>query len=400
VWKKVCRKKLANGNVDVRVFNCWWLSYNFFDIYGRTEAEREGQLNTLALSDLVVMMVEQRASDLLLTSGSPPRFRIDGVFTPLEGVDILRPADTLRYARSILTDIQMERLESSRSCDTSSYVEEVARFRANVYYQRGSVAIAVRLIPFDVPEFEELGIPEIAKDFATRPHGLVLLSGPAGSGKSTTLAAMIEHINRNRNLHIVTIEDPIEYVHTHGTSVIDQREVGSDALSFSEALRSVFRQSPDVIMVGEMRDLETISLAITLAETGHLILGTLHTQDTTHAVSRIIDVFPTTQQQQIYTQLSMALQGVIAQLLLHRADGSGRVLACEVLNVNNAIRNLIRERQLQQIYSVIQSGRSEGMFTMNDSLLRLYQEGQIDQSTAVEHSPRPKELIKNLNRNM
>jgi len=210
---------------------------------------------------------------------------------------------------------------------------------------------------------------------------------------------MIEHINSQHNLHVVTIEDPIEYMHTHRKSIIDQREIGNDARTFSEALRSVFRQSPDVIMVGEMRDLETISLAITLAETGHLILGTLHTQDTTHAISRIVDVFPTNQQQQVYTQLSMALKGVIAQLLLPKADGSGRVLACEVLNANNAVRNLIRERQLQQLYSVIQSGRSSGMFTMNDSLIEMYYAGIISKEVALQHSPRPKELMNIINRN-
>ena len=343
-------------------------------------------------------MKERNASDLLLTSGTPPQFRINGVFEPV-GTDVLTPEVTFGMARSVLSESQLERLECERSCDTSSYVEDVARFRANVYYQRGSVAIAVRLIPFSIPGFEELGVPEMAKDFAMRPHGLVLLTGPAGSGKSTTLAAMIEHINSIRNLHVVTIEDPIEYVHSHNKSVIDQREVGSDAHSFEEALRSVFRQSPDVIMVGEMRDLETIRLAITLAETGHLILGTLHTQDTTHAISRIIDVFPTSQQQQVYTQLSMALQGVMAQLLLPKEDGSGRVLACEILNVDNAIRNLIRETQIQQIYSVIQSGRSKGMVTMNDSLAELYYGGVIAKDTALERSARPGELLKIFSQN-
>jgi twitching motility protein PilT len=343
-------------------------------------------------------MRERNASDLVLSSGTPPQLRINGLFEPL-GVTPLRPEDTLQLARSLLSDAQYDELERARSCDISSYVEDVSRFRVNVFYQRGSVALALRIIPFEIPAFESLGVPDIAKDFATRPHGLVLMTGPAGSGKSTTLAAMIDHVNKTRNLHVVTIEDPIEYVHTHGRCVIDQREVHSDAHSFEEALRSVFRQSPDVIMVGEMRDLETIRLAITLAETGHLILGTLHTQDTTHAISRIIDVFPTDQQQQVYTQLSLALQGVIAQLLIPKADGSGRVMACEVLNVDNAIRNLIRETQLQQIYSVIQTGRSKGMVTMNDSLAELYFGGVIDKDDALEKSPRPAELIKIFNQN-
>jgi twitching motility protein PilT len=343
-------------------------------------------------------MKERNASDLLLSCGTAPQFRIAGFLEPV-GSDPLKPADTLAYARELLTDAQFEALERTRTCDTSSYVSDISRFRVNVFYQRGSIALALRIIPFEIPPFESLGAPQIAKDFATRPHGLVLMTGPAGSGKSTTLAAMLNHVNATRNVHIVTIEDPIEYVHTHNRSVVDQREVRSDAHSFKEALRSVFRQSPDVIMVGEMRDLETISLAITLAETGHLILGTLHTQDTTHAISRMIDVFPTDQQQQIYTQLSMALQGVIAQLLVPKADGSGRVLCCEVLNVDSAIRNLIREAQVQQIYSVIQTGRAKGMVTMNDSLAELYFGGVIEKEAALEKSPRPAELLKIFSQN-
>jgi twitching motility protein PilT len=350
-----------------------------------------GTLRIPSINDLVVQMREQNASDLILTAGTPPQFRIDGFLQPI-GTTALTPADTLALAKELLTKDQFAQLEQARTCDTSSYVSDVARFRVNVYYQRGAVALAVRLIPFEIPDFEELGIPDIAKDFALRPHGLVLLTGPAGSGKSTTLATMIDHINKTRNVHVVTIEDPIEYVHDHRRSVIDQREVRSDAHSFAEALRSVFRQSPDVIMVGELRDLETIRLAITLAETGHLILGTLHTQDTTHAISRIIDVFPTHQQQQVYTQLSMALQGVIAQLLLPKVNDSGRVLAYEVLNVDNAIRNLIREAAVQQIYSVIQTGRDKGMVTMNDTLAELYYSGVIEEDVALQKSPRPKEL--------
>ncbi len=343
-------------------------------------------------------MHERDASDLLLTCGTQPQFRINGLLEPV-GTTILKPEDTLAMAREVLTDAQMEHLEVARACDSSSYVEDVARFRINVFYQRGAVALALRIIPFEIPAFATLGVPEIAKEFATRPHGLVLLTGPAGSGKSTTLAAMIDHINHQKRQHVVTIEDPIEYVHSHGTCVIDQREIRSDAHSFAEALRSVFRQSPDVILVGEMRDLETIQLAITLAETGHLILGTLHTQDTAHAISRIIDVFPTNQQQQVYTQLSMALQGVIAQLLIPKVDGSGRVLACEVLNVNSAIRNLIREAEVQQIYSVIQTNRAAGMVTMNDSLAELYFGGVISEEDALNKSPRPTELIKIFERN-
>jgi twitching motility protein PilT len=348
------------------------------------------------LNELVSWMKSRKASDLMLTSGTPPQFRINGTLEPMGTTD-LTPEDTERLAKSLLTNEQYATLEKERACDTASYVTDVARFRANVFYQRGSVALVFRLIPFEIPPFDDLGVPAIAKEFALLPHGLVLLTGPAGSGKSTTLAAMLDHINSTRHVHIVTIEDPIEYVHAHRSSVIDQREIGSDAHSFTEALRSVFRQSPDVIMVGEMRDLETIQLALTLAETGHLILGTLHTSDSTHAVSRIVDVFPTHQQQQVYTQLSMALQGVLAQVLVRKADGSGRVLACEVLNCDSAIRNLIRESQVQQIYSVIQTGRSKGMLTMNDSLAELYFGGIIDKDVALEISPRPAELIKIFN---
>ncbi len=339
---------------------------------------------------LVGMMRERGASDLILTVGTASQFRVNGELCP-EG-DPVVPGDTLALAKNLLNGEQLQRLLTARSFDMSGFVPDVARFRANLYYQRGTLALAIRLIPFQIPSFEELGVPPIAKEFATRPHGLVLITGPAGSGKSTTLAAMIDHINHTQRKHVVCIEDPIEYVHQHRMSVVDQREVGADAHSFAEALRSVFRQSPDVIMVGELRDLETIQLALTLAETGHLILGTLHTQDTTHAVSRVIDVFPTDQQQQVYTQLSLALVGIIAQILVPTSDGGRRVLACEVLNVDSGISNLIREKQSQQIYSAIQTGRSLGMYTMNDSLAGLCRAGRISKEMALRMSPRPSEI--------
>ena len=270
------------------------------------------------------------------------------------------------------------------------------RFRFNVFYQRGSLAMAARLIPHRIPAFTELGLPPVVKQFALCPHGLFLVTGPAGSGKSTTLAAMIDYINTQRSAHIVCLEDPIEYLHENRKSLIEQREIYDDAPSFPDAMQGVFRQSPDIIMVGEMRDMETMQLALTLAETGHLILATLHTQDTTHAINRIVDVFPPAQQQQIYTQLSMVLTGIMTQALLISADGSRRVLACEVLNVTPAIRNLIREVQLQQIYSVIQTGREDQMVTMNDSLLKLCADGQITREVALTRSPRPKELVRML----
>jgi twitching motility protein PilT len=297
---------------------------------------------------------------------------------------------------ALLDAEQRERLATQRSLDFSRGVAGLSRFRFNVYYQRDALAIAVRRISHEVPPFEQLGLPPVVLDLAVRPHGLVLITGPAGSGKSTTLAAMIHHINRTRRVHVVCLEDPIEYLHGHGQSVIDQREIGADALSFAEGLRSVFRQSPDVIMVGEMRDLETMQLALSLAETGHLILATLHTQDATHAVNRIVDAFPPAQQQQVYTQLSLVLLGVVSQQLLPSKDGTRRVLACEVMNVNNAIRNLIREMQVQQIYSVIQTGRADAMVTMNDSLRSLCAAGAIDRETALRASPRPQELLRAL----
>jgi len=347
------------------------------------------------LESLLHEMWERKASDMLLTVGTAPQLRVNGLLEPV-GSEALDAAELERLAFSVLDGEHIEVLQARKSLDMSRGFEGLSRFRFNFYYQRDSIAIAIRSIPFQIPSFDELGLPEIVKDFALRPHGLVLITGPAGTGKSTTLAAMLDYINTTRRVHVVCIEDPIEYLHHHKMSVVEQREIGQDAHSFSEALRSVFRQSPDVIMVGEMRDLETMQLALSLAETGHLILGTLHTQDTTHAINRIVDVFPPAQQSQIYAQLSMVLVGVLSQQLLITSDGLRRVLAAEVLNVNQAIRNLIREMQVQQIYSVIQTGRREGMKTMNDALKLLCDQGIVDIDTAMSRSPRPKELGKML----
>ena len=333
------------------------------------------------------------ASDLLLTAGATPQFRIQGPLEPY-GSHVLTDEDTQELVHALLSPPEIERLERERSLDFARGYDGLSRFRINAYYQRDSLAMAIRMIPFEIPSFETLGLPQIVREFADRPHGLVLVTGPAGMGKSTTMAAMIDHINSTRRVHVVCIEDPIEYLHAHRESLIAQREVEVDTASFTEALRSVFRQSPDVIMIGEMRDLETMQLALTLAETGHLIFGTLHTQDTTHAINRIVDVFPPDQQQQIYIQLSMVLVGVISQQLLPTMDGKRRVLACEVMNVNNAIRNLIREMQIQQIYSVIETGSAEGMMTMNESLFKLFDAGQIDAELAMRRSPRPRELAR------
>ena len=350
-------------------------------------------MSVWSMESLLRDMCVRQASDLLLTAGAPPQFRVNG-YLEEAGTERLDPRSTLSLAHSVLEPRQIDVLTQRRSLDFSRGIEGLSRFRFNVYFQRNAIAVAVRRVPFTLPRAEQLGLPDIVWDFASRPHGLVLITGPAGSGKSTTLAMMIDHINRTRRVHVVCIEDPIEYLHTHELSVIDQREVGEDALTLDDALRSVFRQSPDVIMVGEMRDLETVQLAINLAETGHLILATLHTQDAVHAINRVVDAFPGAQQQQIYTQLSLVLEGVVAQQLLPRRDGKGRVLAYEVMNVNNAIRNLIREAEVQQIYSVFQTGRAENMVTMNDSLKALCEAGAINSETALRRAPRPKELVR------
>ena len=347
------------------------------------------------IEELLGKVSSSGGSDLILTSGAPPMLKILGVMHAV-GATPLGEDETKTLGLSILNEAQRAILEDKRSVDLSKGFPGLNRFRFNVFYQRGTLALVARLIPYRIPSFAELGLPPIVQQFALCPHGLVLVTGPAGSGKSTTLAAMIEYINRNRSLHVVCLEDPIEYLHAHGKSLIEQREIYDDAPSFAVALQAVFRQSPDVIMVGEMRDLETMQLALTLAETGHLIFGTLHTQDTTHAINRIVDIFPPAHQQQVYTQLSMVLSGIVSQALLLSADQARRVLACEVLRTNNAIANLIRERQLQQIYSVIQTGKAEGMVTMNESLRRLVAEGKIDQDVALERSPRPRELARML----
>ncbi|MGA1530675.1 MAG: type IV pilus twitching motility protein PilT [Kiritimatiellia bacterium] len=347
------------------------------------------------IDQLLGKVATDGGSDLILTVGAPPQIKVLGVLHPV-GDQPLTVAEAEELCLSVLNEAQRQQLRERRSVDLSKGFTGMNRFRFNVFYQRGSLALAARLIPYRIPSFRELGLPPVTKDFAMHPHGLVLVTGPAGSGKSTTLAAMIEHINTNRTAHVICIEDPIEYLHHHKMSIIEQREVYEDAPDFAQALQSVFRQSPDVIMVGEMRDMETMQLALTLAETGHLILATLHTQDTIHAINRIVDVFPPAHQQQIYTQLSMVLAGVISQTLLLSMDHSCRVLACEVLRVNNAVRNLIRERQLQQVYSVIQTGKSEGMVTMNESLRELVAQGRVDADLAMERSPRPRELARML----
>ena len=344
------------------------------------------------MQELLDAVCEQGASDLVLSVGTPPQLRILGELQPLNDYR-LKPEDVETLCYSILSESQKALLERRKSLDFSMGFTGLSRFRFNIYHQRGSLALAARIIPFDIPGFQELGVLEdIFTWFSMRMQGLVLVSGAAGSGKSTSLAAMINYINEHRAAHIICLEDPIEYLHHHRKSTVDQREIFKDAPSFAAALRDVFRQSPDVIMVGEMRDMETMQFAMTLAETGHLVLATLHTQDTVQAISRIVDSFPASHQQQVYTQLSMVLTGVVSQCLLMSTDRARRVLAYEVMIATTAVRNLIREHQLHQLYSAIQTGSSVGMSTMNDTLCRLVASGVVAQQAAMDRSPRPKEL--------
>lgn len=338
-------------------------------------------------------MVERRASDLHLCIGIPPELRIDGelVITDLEPIT---PETSKSLVYGILTKEQTEAFEKEKELDFSYSVRGLSRFRVNLYRQRGAVGMVVRAIPFEVPSMEQLGIPEIAKEFADKPNGLFLVTGPVGSGKSTTLATMVDYINNARKTRIITIEDPIEYLFKHKKSTIDQREVGADTHSFKNALRHVFRQDPNIILIGEMRDLESVQIALTLAETGHLILTTLHTTDTTHSISRIIDIFPPHQQSQIRLQLSMVLLGVISQQLIRRTENKpGRALATEIMNVTPSIRNLVRENDLPQIYSTIQTGKKYGMHTMNQNLADLYRRGEISYESSLQRSNNQEELL-------
>ncbi len=338
-------------------------------------------------------MVKREASDLHITVGLPPQLRIDGKLSLIDTLPALTPDDTERLAYDALTEEQKERFTQKKELDASIGIKNLGRFRINLYRQRGSIGMAVRLIPFKIPELRELGLPDAVKDFADRPSGMVLITGATGSGKSTTLASMIEYINSKRACHIISIEDPIEYLHKHKKSTINQRELGTDTVSFGDAIKHVFRQDPNIVLIGELRDLDTIKGALTLAETGHLIFGTLHTIDAVHAINRIIDVFPAYQQQQIRMQLSMVLVGIIVQQLIPRNNDKGRVLAVEMMNVIPAIQNLIRENNLHQIYSLIQMGKKYDMCTMNQSLAELYNKGLITWEEAYSRSTNPQELI-------
>ncbi len=347
---------------------------------------------SIDFADLLMEVVGRRASDLHLAAGAPPTVRVRGRLTRLEGYPILSDTDTREIVYSILSGDQRQRLETNWQLDFAYSIPGHARFRVNAYFQRGAIGAAFRLIPFELTSIDQLGLPPAVHDLTRKPRGFVLVTGPTGSGKSTSLAAMIDEINATREEHIMTIEDPIEFLHGHKKCLINQRELGSDAHSFAEALKAALRQDPDVILVGEMRDLETISTALTAAETGHLVFATLHTQDTAQTVDRIIDVFPPEQQGQVRVQLSVALQGIITQQLLPTADGSGRVAACEVLVPNPAVRNLIREGKTHQIYSVLQTGSAQGMQTMDAALVSLVRTGKVSQKLAEERSGAPEEL--------
>jgi len=343
-------------------------------------------------ADLLMEVVSRNASDLHLSVGVEPTVRVRGRLSQLEGYPKLSGTDTREIIYSILTGDQRQRLETDWQLDFAYSIPGHARFRVNAYFQRGAIGAAFRLIPFGLTSIDDLGLPATVHEFARKPRGFVLVTGPTGSGKSTSLAAIIDEINQTRDEHIMTIEDPIEFLHGHKRCLVNQRELGSDAHSFADALKAALREDPDVILVGEMRDLETISTALTAAETGHLVFATLHTQDTSQTIDRIIDVFPSHQQGQVRVQLSVALQGIMTQQLLPTVDGSGRVVATEVLVPNPAVRNLIREGKTHQIYSVLQTSSAAGMQTMDASLAWLVRAGTITQKMAESRSSTPEEL--------
>ena len=350
------------------------------------------------MHQLLKTLVDQGGSDLHVTTNSPPQIRIDGKMVPLQ-LPPMTAAETKQLIYGVLNENQKHRLEESLEVDFSFGVKGLARFRANVFFQRGAVAGAFRTIPWEMRNFKELGLPDVVASLCDKPRGLILVTGPTGSGKTTTLAAMLDKINNERHEHMVTIEDPIEYLHSHKKCLVNQRELHADTHSFPNALRSVLRQDPDIVLIGEMRDLETIESALRIAETGHLTFATLHTNSAAQTINRIIDVFPSHQQSQIRTQLSFVLEGILCQSLLPRATGHGRALALEILVPNSAIRNLIREDKIHQIYSAMQTGQTQfGMQTFNQSLATLYYKKQISLQLALSMSSHPDELQDMINR--
>ncbi|HWT03168.1 MAG TPA: type IV pilus twitching motility protein PilT [Pyrinomonadaceae bacterium] len=347
----------------------------------------------ITLSELLKKLAEFGGSDLHITTNTPPQIRVDGHLRPLEGYKVLTSADTKQLAYSVLTDAQKHRFEENLELDFSFGVKGLSRFRANIFNQRGAVGAVFRAIPYEIKPFEALGLPPVVKSLCDKPRGLILVTGPTGSGKSTTLAAMIDKINNDRHDHILTIEDPIEFLHNHKSCLVNQREVNADTKGFAEALRTALRQDPDVVLVGEMRDLETIESALRIAETGHLTFATLHTNSAASTINRIIDVFPSEQQSQVRAQLSLVLEGILCQALLPKAEGIGRAMALEILVPNTAIRNLIREDKVHQIYSMMQTGQDKyGMQTFNQALATLYHKRQISLDVAMQRSSNTDEL--------
>jgi len=347
----------------------------------------------ISLSELLHRLSELAGSDLHITTGTPPLVRVHGAIRPLDGYRPLSSSETKQLAYSVLTDAQKHRFEENLELDFSFGVKGLSRFRANIFNQRGAVGAVFRAIPYEIKSFEELGLPQVVQDLCKKPRGLVLVTGPTGSGKSTTLAAVIDKINRERHEHILTIEDPIEFLHNHKNCIVNQREVNADTRGFAQALRTALRQDPDVVLVGEMRDLETIESALRIAETGHLTFATLHTNSAVSTINRIIDVFPSMQQAQVRAQLSLTLEGILCQSLLPKADGRGRALAMEILVPNSAIRNLIREDKVHQIYSMMQTGQDlHGMQTFNQSLATLVHKRAISRETALQRTSNINEL--------
>jgi twitching motility protein PilT len=352
-------------------------------------------MTTLNLRALLEEMIEKGASDLHLTAGQRPQLRVDGEMRPTSGVEEqLTPKDTQSLAYSVLTENQKKRFELDDELDFSFGIQNLARFRGNVFKQRGCVAMVLRMIPFNVLTFDDLGLPAVVSTLAERPRGLILVTGPTGSGKSTTLAAIIDKINKERKGHIITVEDPIEFIHSHQGCIVNQREVGTDTKSFATALKYALREDPDVILVGEMRDLETVAAALTIAETGHLVLATLHTNSAAESINRIIDVFPSNQQSQVRAQLSFVLEGVLTQTLLQKSSGRGRVMCAEIMVATPAIRALIRDDKIHQIYSALQSGKKFGMQTMNDGLYQAYIQRHVTKDECLRVAPDRNEFLR------
>jgi twitching motility protein PilT len=348
------------------------------------------------LRALLEEMIEKDASDLHLVAGERPKLRVDGDIVSASSEDVMTPKDTLSLAYSVLTENQKKRFETESELDFSFGIQNLARFRGNVFKQRGCVSVVIRQIPFNVKTFNELGLPNVVAQLADRPRGLVLVTGPTGSGKSTTLAAMIDKVNKELKGHIITVEDPIEFIHRHQTCIVNQREVGTDTNSFQAALKYALRQDPDVVLVGEMRDLETIQAALTIAETGHLAFATLHTNGAAESINRIIDVFPSHQQSQVRAQLAFVLEGVVTQTLLQRAKGRGRVMAAEIMICTPAIRALIRDDKVHQIESSMQAGKKYGMQTLNDALYQLYMGREVTKDECLRVTSKPNDFLRSI----